>query len=82
MTGYANAGPMPLSIMTARSLTDLGYTINQAAADSYSIFAGSLRANSNVIVGALFSREWEQGLAIPHRPLPSRSGANRREKAK
>ena len=82
MTGYANAGPMPLSIMTARSLTDLGYTINQAAADPYSIFAGSLRANSNVTVGALFSGEWEQGLAISHRPLPSRGGANRREKAK
>lgn len=82
MTGYANAGPMPLSIMTARSLTDLGYTSNPAAADSYSIFAGSLRANSNVMVGALFSGEWEQGLAIPHRPLPSRAGAARRETAK
>jgi hypothetical protein len=35
MTGYANAGSMPLSQLTVRSLADLGYTVNAAAADPF-----------------------------------------------
>jgi hypothetical protein len=35
MTGYANAGSMPLSQLTVRSLTDLGYTVNTAQADPF-----------------------------------------------
>lgn len=82
MTGYANAGPMPFSIMTARSLTDIGYTINPAAVDAYFIFAGSLRANSNLIPGTSLSRAWERGLDTPPRPLPSRASAARKERVK
>jgi hypothetical protein len=35
MTGYVNAGSMPLSLLTARSLSDLGYTINTGQADPF-----------------------------------------------
>jgi hypothetical protein len=36
MTGYLNSGVAnPLSLLTARSLTDLGYTVNTGAADSF-----------------------------------------------
>jgi hypothetical protein len=36
MTGYLNSGSNPLSQLTARSLIDLGYTVNVAAADAFS----------------------------------------------
>jgi len=35
MTGYLNAGANPLSQLTVRSLTDLGYTANAAGADAF-----------------------------------------------
>jgi hypothetical protein len=35
MTGYANVGSMPLSLLTARSLQDFGYVVNTAAADPF-----------------------------------------------
>jgi hypothetical protein len=35
MTGYANAGSMPLSQLTLRSLADLGYTVDTSAADPF-----------------------------------------------
>jgi hypothetical protein len=35
MTGFANAGSMPLSELTARSLVDLGYAVNAANADPF-----------------------------------------------
>jgi hypothetical protein len=71
MTGYANSGAMPLSILTVRSIGDLGYTINPASADPYSIFAGSIRANP--ILSALTppGSVWEVGLSSPPRALPS-----------
>ena len=37
MTGYISAPGNPISILTVRSLVDHGYTVNDAAADSYSI---------------------------------------------
>jgi hypothetical protein len=36
MTGFINAGSNPLSLITVRSLADIGYTVNLAAADGYS----------------------------------------------
>jgi len=42
MTGFAeNSGPMPLSLMTIGALADLGYVVNTAAADPYTVPAGS-----------------------------------------
>jgi hypothetical protein len=35
MTGFINSGSNPLSILTVRSLEDLGYTVNAAAADPF-----------------------------------------------
>jgi hypothetical protein len=35
MTGYVNAGSMPLSQLTVRSLADMGYTVNTSAADPF-----------------------------------------------
>ncbi len=37
MTGYINLGSNPLSELTARSLVDLGYQVNVAAADAFSL---------------------------------------------
>jgi hypothetical protein len=37
MTGFLNAGANPLSLVTVRSLQDLGYTVNAAAAESFAI---------------------------------------------
>jgi hypothetical protein len=38
MTGYLNSnGANPLSMLTVRSLTDMGYTVNTAAADAFSV---------------------------------------------
>lgn len=37
MTGYLNNGSNPLSVLTVRSLTDLGYTVNPGAADAFSL---------------------------------------------
>jgi len=71
MTGFASNGPMPFSIMTVRALEDIGYTINTAAADSYTIFAGSIRAAPSVSALTPVGSVWERGLASPPRRLPS-----------
>ena len=53
MTGFAEAGgiPMPISRMTVGSLQDLGYTVNYAAADAYSLPGGPSGPPGSVIVG-------------------------------
>lgn len=50
MTGYAEAAgvPMPISRMTIGALQDLGYTVNYAAADFFSLPGGP---QTNVITG-------------------------------
>lgn len=37
MTGFLSSGRNPLSIMTVRSLRDMGYNVNEGAAESYSL---------------------------------------------
>ena len=69
MTGFANSPPMPVSVMTVRSMADLGYGVNTSAADLYQIFAGSLRADGNRVVT---SGAWERALPTPPRVIPSR----------
>jgi len=51
MTGFLNAGINPLSELTVRSLTDLGYGVNPAAADAFSLTL-SLRASRSGTGGA------------------------------
>ena len=75
MTGFVNAPPMALSILTVKSMADIGYTINNAAADPYQIFAGSLQAGGNRIIT---SGVWEQGLPMPPRVIPSRRNQPKR----
>ena len=75
MTGFANASPMPLSVMTVRSMADIGYGVNPAAADPYAIFAGSLQAGGNRVVT---SGAWERALPTPPRVIPSRRNQPKR----
>lgn len=44
MTGFINASPNPLSIMTIGSLADIGYTVNNADFDTYMIPGGLIQA--------------------------------------
>jgi hypothetical protein len=46
MTGYISPNPNPLSIMTIGSLQDLGYRVNYAAAEAYTIL-GHLEAGAS-----------------------------------
>jgi hypothetical protein len=46
MTGFISSTPNPLSIMTIGSLQDLGYRVNYAAADPYTI-PGHLEAGAS-----------------------------------
>ena len=45
MTGFLNRGSNPLSVVTVRSLEDLGYTVNAAGADPFQLFL-SLQAQT------------------------------------
>jgi hypothetical protein len=63
MTGFIDAGTNPLSAITIASLADLGFTVNMAAADTYTVPLGFIRANNNMIA----SQGWEQ--IIPMRAL-------------
>ncbi|GEM49597.1 leishmanolysin-related zinc metalloendopeptidase [Deinococcus cellulosilyticus] len=50
MTGWAEAGSMPMSRMTIASLKDLGYSVNLAAADTYTLpGVGGIRQQSHDI---------------------------------
>jgi hypothetical protein len=49
MTGYASLGAMPLSQLTVRSLADLGYAVDPAAADPF-FLSLDLRADPRTLV--------------------------------
>ena len=69
MTGFINPGKNPLSIMTIRSLEDLGYTVDTTAADPYTPPSGvNLRAPGSTADPGVSTEAWEKGL--PHRPIP------------
>lgn len=72
MTGFANAGVMPISQMTIRSLGDLGYIVNPAAADAFSVI-GALR-RSDARIGDSGGAPWERPLPKGPFVLPSRGG--------
>jgi hypothetical protein len=67
MTGLINAGKNPLSIMTIRSLEDLGYTVDTTAADPYSRAGLSILAAGSVADPSPTPGVWEKPL--PHRPI-------------
>jgi hypothetical protein len=67
MTGFIQAGKNPLSIMSIRSLEDLGYAVDTTAADPYSRPGLNIRAAGSVADPSPTSGTWEIGL--PHRPM-------------
>jgi hypothetical protein len=48
MTGFLDAGVNPISVMTTGALKDLGFVVNEAAADTYMIFVNALRVESGL----------------------------------
>lgn len=60
MTGYVNAGGMPLSAITAGSLQDMGYTVNMLAVDPFRVPVTP--SSSNTIPGDM---GWERPLPGP-----------------
>jgi hypothetical protein len=52
MTGYLNSGSNPMSQLTVRSLADMGYTVNAAAADAFSVTL-TLRAGGSTERGSI-----------------------------
>jgi hypothetical protein len=78
MTGFINQGKNPLSIMTIRSLEDLGYTVDTTAADAYTKPSTlNIRAPGSTSDPSPTTGVWEIGL--PHRPmaLPTIQGTGR-----
>jgi hypothetical protein len=63
MTGFLNAGSNPLSVLTVRSLQDLGYVVNTAPADAFSLTlalrsgvpAKLFSLENDVLVGPLYT---------------------------
>jgi hypothetical protein len=48
MTGFLDSGFNPLSLLTIGALEDLGFVVNEAAADTYMIFVNALRVESGL----------------------------------
>ena len=70
MTGFINSGTNPVSVMTIRSLEDLGYTVDASAADPYTIPGGSIRASFRV-ADITTPGDWERPLYHAPRGLPT-----------
>ena len=61
MTGFIDASPNPISLMTIMSMADFGYVINTADFDSYTIPGGLLRAGGS---GPTHQLGWERRLPL------------------
>ncbi|MGH7650306.1 MAG: leishmanolysin-related zinc metalloendopeptidase [Gemmatimonadaceae bacterium] len=80
MTGFLNSGTNPLSVMSVRSLEDLNYTVNPAAADKYPDANTHVLLNLRSVLDAgapppvnAQASEWERPLPHAVRALPLRS---------
>jgi len=71
MTSFTNIGPEPLSVMTIKSFEDLGYTVNPAAADGYTIAIGSSMLAGDAFFAPPTSGAWERPLRVRPRALPT-----------
>lgn len=68
MTGFINSGKNPLSIMSIRSLEDLGYKVDTTVADPYTLPSGvNARAAGSVADPSPTQGVWETGL--PRKPI-------------
>lgn len=74
MTGYVNAGGMPLSAITVGSLADLGYVVNPLAADPYLVPTASAALDAIPVV----EPGWERPLPGPGPARPSIPGTMKR----
>jgi hypothetical protein len=76
MTGFLNSGTNPLSVMSIRSLEDLGYMVNSAVADAYpdanTHVVINLRSilEPNTVVAAPTATQWEEPPPHTIRALP------------
>jgi hypothetical protein len=77
MTGFINQGTNPLSIMTIRSLEDLGYSVDTTAADPYTHPGLNIRAAGSTADPSPTTGVWEIGLPHPPKALPTVLGGGR-----
>ena len=70
MTPYLSTGSNPLSVMTIRSLEDMRYTVNTAAADPFSVTVGSVSAFGGQPSSLMLTRGWERSLQFRPRAVP------------
>jgi len=71
MTGYLNNGFNALSAMTIKSFEDLGYTVNTSAADTYTIFIGSLSTGVEAFSSPAAAKDWERPIRVKLKRLPT-----------
>lgn len=71
MTPYLSNQTNPLSVMTIRSLEDLNYTVNTAAADPYTVPTPSISFGGASSSTLMSTRRWELPLAVAPRALPT-----------
>ncbi len=57
MTGFLNSGSNPMSVMTIRSMADMGYTVNPSAADVFRFPGTALRAGTSAPIS---TEQWER----------------------
>jgi len=62
MTGYVNPGSMPFSAISVGSLRDMGYVVNDLAADPYTLPSSSAAASAT-IVPTRVAPAWERPLS-------------------
>ncbi len=76
MTGWLNAGTNLLSAITVESLADMGYTVNAAGADAYTlpsaplpaIRAGAIFLNNDILVGPAYMVDEQGRVTVIQRP--------------
>jgi hypothetical protein len=80
MTGWLNAGTNPLSAITVESLADMGYTVNAAGADAYTlpsaplpaVRAGAIFLNNDILVGPTYMVDEQGRVTVITAPRPPR----------
>jgi hypothetical protein len=75
MTGFIDQSPNPLSVMTIGSIADIGYTVNNADGDAYTIPGGSLRAGTSSLIQRT---DWERSLPVTYFLVLEKNGTARR----
>jgi hypothetical protein len=82
MTGFIDSGALPISAMTIGSLADLGYVVNSADNDPYTIAIASLRVAGIGPVPAARRAGWERIHDTPKWILDSNGRARKLTRVK